>query len=172
MNKKVIEAFRQPLNLQRLLTSAKFEEDQQQQKENGIFRCSDKKCKICRYYLQECGAFKVENNVEWQVKSHLTCHSQNVIHFQRCNFCSKVSNIGKTNIFRKRTNVHISSCRLGTGTDVFDKHVFKCNNGRKPDGPFFKVWIMMELDDFSKLITYENHFHRLGYDTINYGKPE
>ena len=170
-NKKVIGAFWQPLNLQRLLTSAKFEEDQQKQKESGIFKCSDKKCKICKFYLQECREFKVENNVLWQVKSHLTCHSRNVIYFQRCNFCNKVSNIGKTNIFRKRTNNHISSCRRGSGTDIFDKHVFQCKKG-KPDGPFFKIWIMMELDDFAKLLTYENHFHRLGYDTINRGKPE
>ena len=171
-NKKVIEAFWQPLNLQRLLTSAKFEEHQQSGKENGIFKCSDKKCKICISYLQQCKSFRVENGTEWQVKSHLTCHSLNVIYFQRCIFCNRVSNIGKTNIFRKRTNVHISSCRTGRTSDKFDKHVFECDKVKNPEGPFFKIWILMELDDYSKLITYENHFHRLGFDTINYGKPE
>ena len=70
-------------------------------------------------------------------------------------------------------NVHISSCRLGETSDVFDKHVFSCNNGQVgPEGPFFKAWILMELDNTQKLLTYENHLQKCGYDTINYGKPE
>ena len=69
-------------------------------------------------------------------------------------------------------NVHITSCRHGTGSDIFDQHVYQCNNGRQPEGPYFKLWVMMQLADATQLLTYENYFHRNGYDTLNYGKPE
>ena len=171
-NKRIIQAFRQPPNLQRHLTSARFSDEKSAKKENGIFTCGRKHCKLCKYYLVPCKTFKVERGVEWEVKSHIDCNSKNVIYFQRCNFCTKVSNIGKTNILRKRMNVHISSCRHGTGSDIFDQHVHQCNNGRQPEGPYFKLWVMMQLADATQLLTYENYFHRKGYDTLNYGKPE
>ena len=165
-----------------MLTSAKFNADQhhgQQEEKNGIFTCTRPNCNICKSYLVPCDTFTMENGKQWEVKTHVTCRSKNVLYFQRCNFCTTVSNIGKTNDLRKRTNGHISSCRTGKGTDVFDKHVYQCNpckrnndNGNKEEGPYFKLWIIMEVDDYSKLLTYENYLHRCGYDTINRGKHE
>ena len=65
-------------------------------------------------------------------------------------------------------NNHISACRLGKSTDVFDNHVHKCcyyNNSNNE--PFFKLTVMMEVNDVNKLLTYEKAFHQKGYDTIN-----
>ncbi len=170
-NKKIVQAYRQPQNLLRMLTSAKFSTNTYV-KENGIFHCNRSNCNICKDYLVECKSFAAENGFIWEIKSHITCHSMNVLYFQRCNYCNKVSNVGKTNNLRKRTNVHISSCRTGNGTDVFDKHVHQHHEGKDEIGPYFKLWIFMEVGDPTKLLTYENYFHRRGFDTINRGKPE
>ena len=62
-------------------------------------------------------------------------------------------------------NNHISACRLGTSTDKFDNHVHNCNDNKKE--PYFKLMILMEVNDINKLLTYEKSFHQKGYDTIN-----
>ena len=69
---------------------------------------------------------------------------------------------------RARTNNHITCCRNGTGTNIFDQHVFKCgtvNKCLKP--PYFKVYAFMRLSTEEKLLTYERNLHRKGYDTMN-----
>ena len=155
-----------------MLTSAKFNEARAENRPNGVFKCNRSNCDICKYYLQEGNTVTLENDITWEIRSHITCQSKNALYFQRCNFCTNVSNIGKTNILRSRTNNHISLCKSGKGTDVFDRHVYHCNKDPNKSGPHFKLWVLMELSDFSKLITYENYLHRIGGDTINRGKPE
>ena len=74
------------------------------------------------------------------------------------------------NSLRKRTNGHISCCRLGNSNDKFDNHVYKCK--KNDDEPYFKLWVLMEVNDISKLLVYENHFHKRGMDTINKEKSK
>ena len=69
---------------------------------------------------------------------------------------------------RIRTINHIPSCRHGTGTNMFDLHVFNCgtkNNCLKP--PYFEVYAFMKISMAEKLRTYERYLHRKGYDTMN-----
>ena len=101
---------------------------------------------------------------------HITCNSKFVIYYQVCASCGIVSNIGKTNCLRKRMNVHISSCRLGNSNDVFDNHVFACKKDNKE--PYFKLWVLMEVNDIKKLLVYENYFHKRGMDTLNKEKSK
>ena len=171
-NKQVIMSYRQPPNILRQVTSAKFDSvnNTNKSKEKGIFLCSRSNCNICRLgYLQEGKSFRTDANVEWEFRSHLTCHSKFVIYFQKCAICNKTSDIGKTNNFRKRTNNHISSCKSGTSSDKFDNHVFNCNKNVQKSGPLFYIWIMMELNSVDKLHEYERHLHRSGHDTMNRG---
>ena len=97
----------------------------------------------------------------------MSCKSKNVIYFLTCISCNgRVSYIGKTNNIRNRTNQHISTCRTGNGSDQFDQHVHRC---KAPDmkEPYFKLFLMIQLKNEQSLLTYESHFHRLGYDTLN-----
>ena len=83
------------------------------------------------------------------------------------------TNTGKTNDFRLRLNNHISACRLGGSTDVFDNHVYECRRKHGPAGdvePFFKVYAFFTVKDEASLETYERELHRKSYDTIN--KPK
>ena len=171
-----VNAYRQPPNLLRELTHSKFLNQENTMSESaqkvGLFKCKDNKCKICRLYIQEGSSFVTSNGTQWSVKCFANCNSLNAIYFQRCKFCSVVTNIGKTGDLRERTNNHISCCRHGTGDDVFDKHVHECANFDGPSlpkslEPFFYLNVMMVLSDYDRLLGYESRLHACGHDTIN-----
>ena len=163
-----IHARRQPPNIIRQITSATFISDEKKTKENGIFCCKRPNCKICQMYLQECKSFNTKKG-EWLVKSHAHCNSKNVIYFQICNFCNHECNLGKADEIRARTNNHISCSKNGTGTVLFDKHCYECprQRGITPSEPYFKLYIMMVLNDFKKLRAAERNLHLQNHDTIN-----
>ena len=165
---KFINAYRQPPNLLRQITSAEFLTDQKKN-EGGIKLCQNTRCKLCKLYLKECSSFQTANGTTWTIKSKITCNSKNVVYFQKCMSCKKVSNIGKTDNLRERTNNHITSCRNGTGSDIFDKHVFNCfkNASKEAIEPYFSLFVFMELSDYNKLRNFEKKFHMQGHDTIN-----
>ena len=62
-------------------------------------------------------------------------------------------------------NNHISESKSGETTDVFDKHVFLCKTDHIE--PVFKLNVLMEVDDYNKLLVYEDFFHKQGFDTLN-----
>ena len=65
-------------------------------------------------------------------------------------------------------NNHITGCRHGNSTDIFDNHVFACMNENNYDNePYFLIHVYMEINDELQLITYENYLHNRGFDTMN-----
>ena len=158
---------RQPQNLLQQLSSAKFSSTKESLIQTpSITLCKDLRCKICQLYLQTDQSFETASGKIWNVKCNMSCHSTNVIYFLKCNRCKgKVSYIGKTNNLRYRTNQHISTCRTGNGTNQFDLHVYNCN--QTTSEPFFKLYLLLTLKNENDLLSYESHFHKLGYDTMN-----
>ena len=154
---------KQPKNLLNLVTSSSLHNHRE---ENGLFHCTTKTkpCNLCKLYIQKCSSFPLSNGKIWEIKCHITCKSKNVVYFLSCLNCDETY-IGKTNNFRLRMNVHISSCRTGNTTDKFDKHVIDCNKDKVE--PFFKIYAMICLKDEAKLLPYENYFHINNYDTMN-----
>ena len=167
-NVTFLHAFKQPPNLLRKLSHSAFITDDREIK-IGAFKCSDKRCKICRLYLQEGTTFVMSNGFLWELKCYADCHSLNILYYLVCNFCKKESYIGKTDNGRERTNNHITCCRHGTGNDKFDKHVFSCAKSRQMPlvEPFFTFTIMMVCKDYHKLLDYESNFHARNLDTMN-----
>ena len=151
-----INALRQPPNLARKLCNSKFIQDGQKSQKSGLFKCNDKRCKICRIYLQECNSFVTANGITWEIKNYINCNSLNIIYYLVCNACNRESYTGKTDDTRFRTNNHISGCRLGNSTNIFDTHVFNCfKRMQKPHNePFFKFYAFLKLKDYNKLRSY------------------
>ena len=168
-NCKLIHSQRQPKNLLKHLSSAKFTDKKHQVKKQPLItKCNDKRCKICTMYLQTNESFLLSNGKRWIVKCEMSCHSKNVLYLLKCNRCDGLQTyIGKTNNLRLRTNQHISTCRTGNGTDKFDQHVFNCSGHGNSQEPYFKLFLLMELKYEKNLLTYESHFQKLGYDTMN-----
>ena len=76
---------------------------------------------------------------------------------------------GKTETtLRTRMNNHISDCKIGNTTDIFDLHVRECgikNQCFKP--PFFSIYAFMKLRSPDMLLTYEKWLHGKRYDSMN-----
>ena len=174
-NINVVVGFKQPANLKNILTRAKFETHQNNDERHpitpGIFKKCDSRCNLChKDYLQECSSFKTSNGIIWEIKSNINCNSTNVIYYLKCNMCKgMVTYTGKTKTsLRIRTNNHISSCRNGTGSNIFDMHVYECgtrNKCLKP--PYFQLLAFMKLSTEEKLLIYEKYLHRKCFDTMN-----
>ena len=86
----------------------------------------------------------------------------------KCKKKEVTTNTGKTYDFRERMNNHISACRNGGSSDLFDEHVYQCKQKHpNPDTePYFHIYAFMIVRKES-LLTYEKHLHKKGYDTIN-----
>ena len=180
-NVKVVAAYKQPPNLQHQLCRARFVDPSKTVQRPlkpklppGLFRScnteTDKRCKLCQLdYVQPCTSFTCSNGKVWEIRSHITCNTKNVIYYLVCNMCNVTSYTGKTwQKLRGRTNDHICKSRGGSGSNKFDKHVHEC--GKKHGNlrpPFFKVYAFMALSSRELLETYEKYLHRNGYDTMN-----
>lgn len=166
---RVVLALRQPKNILRHITATKFQSVQSNITENyGLFKCDCKRCLLCKYYIVECTSFKTSNNINWEIKCHITCNSKNVIYFLTCLCCNYETYTGKTNVFRLRMNNHISEIRTGNSTDRFDNHVMRCKEQHNiTKEPFFKIYAFIILPSERLLIPYEKHFHSLKFDTMN-----
>lgn len=168
-NSKILLALKQPPNLLRQISKAELNSIKNNAVENGIFKCTDKRCKLCQLYIQECNSFLTSNNVEWIVKCRITCNSRNVIYFLKCICCNfEVTYTGKTNVMRLRMNNHVTGCRYGNSSDRFDNHVYSCRLKHKcTKEPFFQIYAFIKLPHEHLLITYESYFHSKGFDTMN-----
>ena len=173
-NKNILLLEKQPINLFWLLTQARFNtEINAFQQENGLFKFISKRCEVCSLYIVEGNSFIMSNNMRWELRSHVTCRSINIISYLKCNMCKKKETyIGKTvgaNIvgFRSRMNQHISDNRTGDWTCKFPMHVYKCSLKNKClYKPFFEINVMMTLKSSNQLEIYQNYFHKKGYDTL------
>ena len=168
-NTKVTLATKQPPNLLRQLSHAKFSSTNDSDKPNGLYKCSNPRCEICRDFIQECTSFITANGFEWTVQGHITCKSRNVLYYLTCLSCNVVTYTGKTKTqTNTRMNNHRSECRSGNTTDKFDLHVHECIKKNKVTSePFFSVRAFMTVKDSEMLSTYESYLHKRGFDTLN-----
>ena len=164
-------ALRQPPNLLRQLSRAQFSSDTMQNVElnPGLFRCSSNHCKLCQEgYIQECREFTTSKGFLWNIRSHITCNSINVVYFLKCNSCKVTTYTGKTNNLRKRMNGHKSSSVLGNSSDIFDNHVYNCRQMLKTEiKPMFLIYVFLQVKDPKLLIPYEQFLHQQRHDTLN-----
>ena len=163
--KEIVQAVRQPPNILRQLTSAKFDTVPLPPTSPGTYKCKNPNCDLCKYYLVETDTVIGINRREWKIPMRITCHSKNVLYYLVCQGCNKYSKVGKTNVLRKRTNNHKSEAKSGKTSDTFDRHVFACKKDHAD--PVFKLYVLLEVDHFDKLLPYEDYFHKQGFDTDN-----
>ena len=166
----IIEAFKQPPNLLRILSNSAFisTAEKLERKPGGLRKCNHPLCKICDL-IKEGDSFITANGTKWIVKCQADCNSKNVIYYLKCNFCmGETTYSGKTDNFRYRTNCHCSDIRHDRGGD-FDAHVRECAKKHKKElvEPFFEAMIFMVLKDYDSLLSYEAKIHAAGHDTMN-----
>ena len=163
-NKKVIFSQKQPKKSLQLLIRARFNAEVNAfWQENRLFRCFDKRFQnLFTLYCE-----RASNNMRWELWSHATSRSVNIMYYLKCNISKKKETyIGKTvddNIlgFKSRMTQQISDSRTGDSTWKFLMHVYKCGLKNKClSEPFFEINAMMRLKSSNQLETYENYFHK------------
>jgi hypothetical protein len=92
---------RQPANLKHMLTSAKFNPEEQK----GVYKCNNTRCKFCDILITGQNFYFRQAGYNFKVKCNINCNILNCIYVMLCNGCQKIY-IGETSNFRLRTNLH------------------------------------------------------------------
>ena len=108
-NKTFLKSKRQPPNLKRLLTKAKF--TMKQTEECSVKKCNEPRCGLCKY-IREGSTVKFKNK-SCKVNENISCKAKNVIYIIQCRGCDE-QYIGKQIICgtEPRYTISISDMKL------------------------------------------------------------
>ena len=157
-NTELINSKRQPKNFKKILTSAKFREN-----DNiiGVKKCGSKKCEICDILI-EGNSYKFKNTTKpFEIRKNLTCNSPNVIYVMECNTCHE-NYVGMTHKLNERTNIHKSNIRIEVNRKLHvSKHMADCSkNG-------FRIIPILQSDNYSRLPILEENIIRRFKPALN-----
>ena len=105
-NKIIIKSKRQPLNLKKILTKAKFQENRII---STVTKCHRYNCELCDYLI-EGNSLKLKCGKTLEIKENTSCDVKNVIYIIICKGC-KEEYIGETKDLRARIRVHKQQIR-------------------------------------------------------------
>ncbi len=147
-NTKIIRSRRQPPNLKHILTRARFDGGEEQI--NGVFKCKEPRCGNCTY-IKECTEIKFKNSGKpFQIRSKLSCTTENVIYLMICNGCSG-EYIGETSLqLRRRMTLHRQHIRDPSVRKLnVSAHIDRCAHNldiKFQVIPFYKVKTSNAID--------------------------
>ena len=153
--KKPLITTRQPPNLKKYLTKAKFElnpkiELLENRKQNGLFACTDPRCLIhLRCYLTPCTKFSFISNmkvINWIYRRHFDCSSVNLIYLMKCSGCNEIY-IGETSNIRHRINNAKKDIINPMQSSV--PYALNIKNCTKLIEPYFKIYPLIFENDSS-----------------------
>lgn len=136
---KIIKSKRQPYNLKRLLSNAKFVSSD----EKEVRKCNRPNCGLC-IHLIEGSSISFKCGINFKVHESMSCNVQNVIYVMRCRGCGE-EYIGETGNFqRKRVTVHNQQIRdPRTRMLKVSEHIDTCAGNLNPKYfifPFYKLY--------------------------------
>lgn len=122
-----INSKRQGPSLKRILTRAKFTDDQYSGNDGPmITKCNKVRCKLCDNIDVCSKTFFPETNKTFQIKTKMNCDSKFVIYHLTCMKC-KASYIGETQDLRGRTNTHRSHSNNPPDNCLYvSQHIYQC----------------------------------------------
>ena len=153
---KIIKSKRQPPNLKRLITKAKFTE-QQIKTTIKVFKRNRPNCALCEY-IEEGNSYNFNGKV-FYVNETMSCDVKNVIYVMKCNGCKELY-IGQTGdkLCTRRT-IHAQQIRDPSTRQIpLSGHIDICsqNNPKFQMFPFFKI----RTESISARLAKEKHFIR------------
>ena len=152
---EIINSKRQSPNLKRLLTKASFSVTDSR----GSQKCNDSRCKCCKNII-ETSLFHFEKiNKIFEIRSKMTCDSQNLIYVLLCKSCS-LYYVGQTNDkLRNRARVHRQQILNPNIMNLkVSKHIHHCT--KDTEGEKFKILPIYKLpkQNVDLRLLMENHF--------------
>ena len=160
---KIIKSKIQPQNLKRLITKAKFTE-QQIKTTNKVFKCNRLNCVLCEC-IEEGNSYNFNGKV-FYVNATMSCDVKNVICVMKCNGCKELY-IGQTgDKLRTRRTIHAQQIRDPSTRQIpLSEHIDNCsqNNPKFQIFPFFKI----RTESISARLAKEKHFIRCFKPKLN-----
>ena len=160
---QLIKSKRQPPNLKKILTRARYDENETIAE---VKKCGKANCGLC-IHLIEGKEFKFLNGKTFKVKTAMSCEVQNVIYVIRCDGCQK-EYIGETGDFlRKRVTVHRQHIRDKNVRILFvSEHIDQCASSKTPA---FKIFPLLKIHSDNPTLRKEKeqYFIRLFRPQLN-----
>ena len=159
---RFINSKRQPPNLKKILTRAKFTS---KPLEPGTSKCKDPRCGTCPLILTTTSiTFNKFPNRPFIIHSKMDCGIKNVIYLIQCPKCNK-EYIGQTNNLRKRVTIHKQQIQDPNLRKLsVSKHLHSCNPN--PNLPFHICPLVPKEDETARKIL-ENHLIRTYRPDLN-----
>ena len=133
-----IKSKRQPKNLKKLLTKARFDSTTITPE---VKKCNGKKCGLC-IHLIEGNSFQFNCGAVFEIKQSMSCDVKNLIYVMKCAGCG-LEYIGETSDLRKRVTVHNQQIRDPRIRVLkVSAHIDACANTCNPKYhilPFYKM---------------------------------
>ena len=139
-NHKFIKSKRQPYNLKRLLTKAKFTSNYNCK----VRKCTKPNCGLC-IHLLEGNSFQFNCGLNFKVHEDMTCEVKKVIYVMKCRGFGE-ENIGETgNFLHKRVTIYNQQIRdPRTRMLRVSGHIDECASHLNPKYyifPFYKMYL-------------------------------
>ena len=156
-NYKFIKSRRQPCNLKRLLTKAKFSPNYTCK----VRKCTNPNCGLC-IHLLEGNSFQFNCGMNFKVHEDMTCEVKNVIYVMECRGCGE-EYIGDTgNFLRRQVTIHNQQIRDPSTRMLRDSgHIDECAcqlNTKYNIFPFYKMYLESTVLRRAKGIFFINSF--------------
>ena len=142
---KLIPSRRQPENLKRILTRAKFESNYNTSNEPKISKCTDPRCQTCKEILvgSQVEIGPKDNKKTFNIKTKMNCGVRDFIYVLTCNAC-KENYIGESgDTLRHRATVHRNQINQTQYRNLkVSKHIYNCAKNICPMFticPFYKL---------------------------------
>ena len=148
---KILPSRRQPENLKRILTRAKFETNYTTSTEPKISRCNDPRCQTCKEILvgSRVPIGPKEKRITFSIKTRMNCGVRDLLYVLTCNAC-KENYIGESeDTLRHRAAVH----RNQIAQAQYRKLNVSNHNCAKDVSPMFTICPFYKLhnqDDISR----------------------
>ena len=130
----ILHSRRQPPNLKKILTKAKFMSNTEKPK---VSKCEDPRCGTCPF-IQTGQSITFKNGMKFNVNSNMTCKSKNLLYCMTCPTCGE-NYIGQTGTkLADQVRVHKQQIRDPTLRNTpCSGHFDSCGNGHFRIFPFF-----------------------------------
>ena len=141
---QIIKSKRQPRNLKRLITRAKFNDAHESP---NIRKCNKSNCGLCDHLITE-NEFTFQSRKTFKAKYSMSCEVKNLTYVIRCSGCHKEF-IGETGDTRRpRVTVHKQQIRdVSTRMLYVSGHIDHCARSSKPIK--LKIWPLYKMQSYN-----------------------
>ena len=162
-NKVFLTSKRQPPNLKRLLTKAKFTNNIDNECQCQVTKCKEPRCGLCKFITE--GSSTYFKDKVFTVKDNMSCKAKNVIYVIQCRGCNE-QYIGETVNLRNRATLHNQHIKHAELRKIpVSQHIAECSD-QDPKYYIFPFY-QMKTESIIKRKEKEKYFIRTFSPKLN-----